>query len=335
LSVLDLSPVAAGSGESQALRNTLDLARRVDRLGYKRYWLAEHHNIPSVASSAPEIMIAHVATLTAHLRVGSGGIMLPNHAPLRIAETFRVLEALHPGRIDLGLGRAPGSDMITALALRRSKERLGANDFPDLIEELIGFGANQFPSGHPFESVRAMPTDAPLPPIWILGSTEDGARIAADFGVGFAFAHHINPELAEYATEVYRGNFRASNRLDRPAIIVAVSVICADTDEEADRLAASLRLSWARLRTGMPGPLLSPEDALTQTLTPAEEHFAATARRIYFAGTPQSVKARLEDLAARTGAAELMIKTMTHSHAARVHSYELMAEAFGLRASRE
>ena|SRR5271166_4333886 len=179
LSVLDLSPVASGSSDAQALRNTLDLARLADRLGYVRYWLAEHHNIPSVASTAPEIMIAHVAMVTSRMRVGSGGIMLPNHAPLRIAESFRVLEALHPGRIDLGVGRAPGSDSITALALRRSREKLGAYDFPEQLEELISFGLGRFPERHPFASIQAIPKDVPLPPIWILGSTEESQRLAA------------------------------------------------------------------------------------------------------------------------------------------------------------
>jgi luciferase family oxidoreductase group 1 len=330
LSVLDLSPVASGSSDAQALHNTLDLARLADRLGYARYWLAEHHNIPSVASTAPEIMIAHVAMVTSRIRVGSGGIMLPNHAPLRIAESFRVLEALHPGRIDLGIGRAPGSDSITALALRRSREKLGANDFPEQLEELINFGLGRFPERHPFSSIQAIPKDVPLPPIWILGSTEDGAQIAAELGVGFAFAHHINPDLAEIATGIYRNHFRASIWMNRPTTIVAASVICADTDEESERLAASLELAWVRLRTGHPAPLASPEEALAYPYTPLERDLARASRRVYFAGSPTNVRERLDDLIARTRADELMITTMVPGHADRLRSYELLAKAFGL-----
>ena len=330
LSVLDLSPVASGSSDAQALRNTLDLARLADRLGYARYWLAEHHNIPSVASTAPEIMIAHVAMVTSRIRVGSGGIMLPNHAPLRIAESFRVLEALHPGRIDLGIGRAPGSDSITALALRRSREKLGAYDFPEQLEELISFGLGRFPERHPFASIQAIPKDVPLPPIWILGSTEDGARIAADLGVGFAFAHHINPDRAEIATGVYRDNFKASIWMNRPTTIVAASVICADTNEESERLAASLELAWVRLRTGHPAPLASPEEALAYPYMPSERDLARASRRVYFAGSPDGVKKRLDDLIARTRADELMITTMVHGHADRLRSYELLAKVFEL-----
>ena len=193
LSVLDLSPVPAGSTSGQALRNTIDLAHLADRLGYTRYWLAEHHNFPGIASSAPEILIERVATETTHLRVGSGGIMLPNHAPLKVAETFRVLEALHPGRIDLGIGRAPGTDTRTALALRRSRAALGADDFPEQLAELLAFSSGHFPAGHPFESVIAVPTDVDLPPIWLLGSSDYSAQAAAALGLGYAHAHHINP----------------------------------------------------------------------------------------------------------------------------------------------
>src|SRR5215471_1342871 len=254
LSVLDLSPIAAGSKDSEALTNTLDLARTVDRLGYTRYWLAEHHSIPSVASTAPEIMIGHVASVTDRLRVGSGGIMLPNHSPLRIAEEFRVLEALHPGRIDLGIGRAPGTDMLTALALRRSKERLSVNDFPEQLAELIGFGTGRFPEKSPFASIQALPADVNLPPIWILGSSEDGARLAAEMGFPFAHAHHFSPDYTVPAMRLYRHRFKPSVWLKEPKSIVTTSVVCAESDEEAERLAASLELSWVRLRTGHPAP---------------------------------------------------------------------------------
>jgi len=326
LSVLDLSPISAGSKDSEALLNTLDLAKTADRLGYTRYWLAEHHNIPSVASTAPEIMIGHVASVTNRIRVGAGGIMLPNHAPLRIAEEFRVLEALHPGRIDLGLGRAPGSDQATALALRRSRERLSADDFPELLGELITYLAP--PNLDSPGLIQAIPRDVPIPPLWILGSTDDGARIAAALGVGFAFAHHINPEMAEYATQIYRSTFRASHWLDKSRVIVAVSAICAESSHAAEKLAASLELAWVRLRSGKPAPFPSPEEALSHPYNGWELELAKAARTHFAAGTPTELRIRLLELASRCQADELMIMSVTHQHADRVRSYELLAEAF-------
>src|SRR5215213_2306825 len=193
LSVLDLSPITTGSTASQALRNSMDLANVVDRLGYKRYWFAEHHNMPSIASSVPEVMIGQVARETTHLRVGSGGVMLPNHPPLKIAETFRMLEALFPGRIDLGIGRAPGTDPLTAYALRRNKEALNSKDFPEHLGELMAFAADDFPEDHPFRAVTAMPNDVGFPEIWLLGSSMSGSQMASSLGLGYAFAHHISP----------------------------------------------------------------------------------------------------------------------------------------------
>src|ERR687889_681953 len=193
LSVLDLSPVSSGSNGAQALHNTLELARLTDQLGYERYWLAEHHNLPSVASSAPEVMIGHVASETSRIRVGAGGIMLPNHAPLRVVETFRVLESLHPGRVDLGIGRAPGTDPVTATVLRRSRDGQGADDFPQQFSELLAFSGDGFPDGHPLRSVIAMPSDVGLPPIWLLGSSGYSARAAGGMGLGYAFASHFSP----------------------------------------------------------------------------------------------------------------------------------------------
>lgn len=330
ISVLDLSPISSGAPEYQALYNSLDLAQMADRLGYRRYWVAEHHNIPSVASSAPEILIAHAAMLTSRIRVGSGGIMLPNHAPLRIAESFKVLEALHPGRIDLGIGRAPGSNPITALAMRRSKERLGSDQFPEELTELIGLAAGRLPQDHPFATVRAIPTDVPLPPIWILGSSRDGALIAAEFGLGFAFAHHINSREAEIATQMYRTHFRASALLDQPRIIVAVSVICAETNPEAERLAKTVELAWVRLRTGKPAPLSSPEEAAKYRYGAGEIELARASREVYFAGDPANVRERLLNLAAQTHAEEIMVTTTMFGHVERLRSYELLAEAFHL-----
>src|ERR687896_1950666 len=211
LSILDVSPVSSDSDGAQALRNTLDLARLADRLGYERYWLAEHHNLPSIASSAPEIMIGHVASVTRRIRVGAGGIMLPNHAPLKVAETFRVLEALHPGRIDLGIGRAPGTDPVTATALRRSPDGLDAEDFPQQFAELLAFSGDGFPEDHPFRFVIAMPSDVGLPPIWLLGSSGYSARVAGEMGFGYAFASHFSPADPAPAMRAYRESFESSS----------------------------------------------------------------------------------------------------------------------------
>src|ERR687885_2398341 len=224
LSVLDVSPVSAGSSGAQALRNTLGLARLTDRLGYERYWLAEHHNLPSIASSAPEIMIGHVAGVTQKIRVGAGGIMLPNHAPLKVAETFRVLEALHPGRIDLGIGRAPGTDPVTATALRRSPEVLDAENFPQRFGELLAFSGAGFPEEHPFRSIVAMPADIGLPPIWLLGSSGYSARAAGQMGFGYSFAAHFSPADPATAMHAYRESFEPSENFERPSAIDRKSV---------------------------------------------------------------------------------------------------------------
>src|ERR671927_1779647 len=217
LSVLDVSPVSSGSNSAQALRNTLELARLTDQLGYERYWLAEHHNLPSIASSPPEIMIGHAANITERIRIGAGGIMLPNHAPLKVAETFRVLEALHPGRIDLGIGRAPGTDPVTASALRRSQHGLGAEDFPERFGELLAFTGDGFPKDHPFRSVVAMPRDVALPPIWLLGSSGYSAKAAGEMGLGYAFASHFSPTDPSPAMRAYRESFEPSETFERPS----------------------------------------------------------------------------------------------------------------------
>jgi luciferase family oxidoreductase group 1 len=331
LSVLDLSPVGSGSSSPQALRNTLDLARLVDGLGYTRYWLAEHHNIPSIASSAPEILIGHVASETARIRVGSGGIMLPNHTPLKVVETFRVLEALHPGRIDLGIGRAPGTDQLTALALRRSTEALRADDFPEQLAEMFAFANDGFPPDHPFRAIVATPNDVPLPPVWLLGSSGYGAQLAASLGLGFAFAHHINPAGAIPAMHAYRAGFTPSAAMEKPWAILALSVICADTDPEAQYLAASVDLALLRIRTNQRGPLATPEEALAYPYTAAERALIDSLRPMYIASSPAIVKTKFEALVAATGADEVMVLTTIHDHAARRHSYELLAEAFELR----
>lgn len=328
LSVLDVSPVSSGSNSAQALRNTLDLARLADRLGYRRYWLAEHHNLPNIASSAPEVMIGHVAGVTERIRVGAGGIMLPNHAPLKVAETFRVLEALHPGRIDLGIGRAPGTDPVTAAALRRSQGGLGAEDFPQRFGELLAFAGDGFPEDHPFKDVVAMPGDVGLPPIWLLGSSGYSARAAGEMGLGYAFAAHFSPADPAPAMRAYREGFAPSETFERPSAVLAVAVVCGETEEHARRISSSMELAWVRLRSGKPGPLPSPEEALAYPYTPAERRLADTYRSMQIVGDASTVRARIEEVAEHTAADEIMVTTNVHDHAERLRSYERLAEVF-------
>ena len=262
--------------------------------------------------------------------------MLPNHAPLRIVEAFRTLAALHPGRIDLGLGRAPGSDSRAALALRRTRAPGGGDDFPELLAELLALGGVEpFPPDHPLRTVRALPDDVPLPPVWLLGSSDHGARLAAKMGFGFAFAHHFSADWMLPATRAYREGFRPSvaGGMVRPHLIVTVSALVAETDAEADRLGASLDLMAVRRATGQFLPIASPEEALAYPFSPQERRFVEDFRTKVFIGSPSTVRARLEELAAVSGATELMVSTVVHDHAARKHSYELLAEAFGLRSS--
>jgi luciferase family oxidoreductase group 1 len=330
LSVLDLSPISAGSSGAEALRNTLDLARLTDTLGYTRYWVAEHHNTAFIASAVPEVMIGHIAQVTRHMRIGSGGVMLPNHAPLKVAETFRTLEALHPGRIDLGLGRAPGTDPLTAFALRRSREAMAANDFPEQLAELLAFFGGEFPEDHPFRRITAIPGDAPAPEIWLLGSSGFSAQLAAELGLGFVFAHHINPEPAAEALRIYRERFRPSVYNEAPRSLVATSVICAETDEKADELARPMDLTRLLLEQGRLRPLPTVEEATDYPYNDFErEHIRANRARA-FIGSPETLRERLTDFAERTGVEEVMAMTMTHGHAERRESYTLLAEAFKL-----
>jgi luciferase family oxidoreductase group 1 len=331
LSVLDLSPVPSGSSSTEALRHTLDLARLADGLGYTRYWLAEHHNMTLIASSSPEVLIGHVASATRRLRVGSGGVMLPNHAPLKVAETFRMLEALHPGRVDLGLGRAPGTDALTALALRRSRAALHADDFPEQLAELLAFFSGDFPAEHPFRHVRAIPEDAGTPEIWLLGSTDFSARLAAELGLGFAHAHHINPATAITALELYQERFRPSVYLNAPRAMLAVSAVCAETDARAEELASSADLTLLRFQQGkFSGKLPSVAEARAHAYTADEREIVAANRARLFVGAAETVREQLLRLVNQTGAGEIMITTMTHAHEARRRSYELLAEAFAL-----
>ena len=330
LSVLDVSPVAAGSSSIQALRNTLDLARLADQLGFTRYWLAEHHNTPLIASSAPEIMIGHVADVTSRIRVGSGGIMLPNHTPLKVAETFRVLEALHPNRVDLGIGRAPGTDSLTALALRRSRQALSVEDFPARLADLLAFLDHGFPNDHPLQHIRAMPDDVPMPEVWLLGSSDFSAILAAQMGLRFAFAHHIQPQPALAALSLYHENFRASEYLKEPEALIGVSVVCAETDEQARELALPLQLVLLRFRTGKMGRFPTIGEAKSYSYTGEERELIELNRERSFVGSPETLRKKLTALAEAGGVGEIMITTMTHDHADRRRSYELLAMAFKL-----
>lgn len=327
LSVLDLTPVPAGASGRRALENSVDLARAAEGWGYRRHWLAEHHNLPGMASSAPEILIGRIAAATERIRVGSGGIMLPNHSALHVAETFKVLEALHPGRIDLGIGRAPGTDGLTAMALRRSGEPPGADDFPAQLMDLVHLGGGDLPPDHPFHGVRAEPVDVPLPPLWMLGSSDYGARVAAALGTGFAFARHMNPRGAEEAMAAYRDGFRPSAERPRPYAILAVSAVCADDGERARELAMSLALGVVRMRSGRPGPLPSPEEALAHDYSPHEQEQVRRYMRAQVLGGPAEVAEQFRALAAATGADEVMVMTSVHDHGARLASYERIAAA--------
>jgi len=328
LSILDLSPVSEGSSGAQALRNSLDLARLADDLGYTRYWVAEHHNLPNIASSAPEIMIGQIAQVTRRIRVGSGGVMLPNHAPLMVAERFKVLEALYPGRIDLGLGRAPGTDPATSYMLRRRQGISEEDDFLERFQELMLLETRGFPAGHPFHNVRAMPAEVKLPPIYLLGSSDYSAQLAGQIGAAFAFAHHFATFDAVEAMKLYRDSFRPSPAHAEPYAILATHVVCADSDAEAERLATTVELNFVRRAKGEYLPLASPEDAAKYDYSPVDKARIAQNRSRLSVGAPATVKARLHPLIAATQADELMVTTMVFDHQARRRSYELLKQAF-------
>jgi len=331
LSVLDVSPVPSGSTPGEALRNTIDLAKSADEFGYKRYWLAEHHNSDLLACPAPEIMIGHVAAATSNIRVGSGGVMLPNHSPLKVAENFNVLQALYPGRIDLGLGRAPGTDRVTALALRRDRALITAEDFPQQLDELLGFFNDEFPADSLFKRVHAIPRGVERPEIWLLGSSEFSANAAAELGLSFAFAHHISPAPALVALKNYHANFKPSRYLKEPSAMIAVSVICAETDEEAQRLAKSVDLVWLRFAKGDHShPFPSVEEAEGYPYNDLDLEIIDRNRDRILVGSPATIKATLEQFSGLTGANEIMVITMIHDHALRRRSYELLADEFGI-----
>ena len=334
LSILDLTPIEAGSSSRRALQNSVDLAVLAERLGYHRIWYAEHHNTEGLASAAPEIIIAHIATKTTHLRLGSGGVMLPNHAPLRIIEAFRLLEALHPGRIDLGLGRAPGTDTITAYALRRSPEAMSGDDYPEQLAELLAFDDQDFPEDHPFREIKAVPFDVKMPPLWLLGSSGFSAQLAAQAGLGFAFAAHINGAGAVSALRRYREAFVPSARYPEPRSILTVSVAVGEDAAHAQELALVNDLFLLRLRTGQRGSRPTLEEARNYQFTPAERAFIASTPMSYLAGDAASVHRQIADLAEQAQADEVMITTFLPNPDDRKRAITCLAKEFGLEARR-
>ncbi|KQZ82961.1 alkane 1-monooxygenase [Mesorhizobium sp. Root157] len=321
LSVLDLSPIVEGGNAAQSLANTLDLARHAERLGYKRYWLAEHHNMPGIASAATSVVIAHVAAGTRTIRVGAGGIMLPNHAPLVIAEQFGTLAALHPGRIDLGIGRAPGTDMLTAHALRRNLEG-GADNFPRDVVELMGY----FQPAADGQRVHAVPGEGEQVPVWILGSSLYGAQLAAMLGLPYAFASHFAPAELDHALEIYRSRFQPSEHLDKPHVMLGLNVVAAPTDAEAATLFTSLQQAFVNLRSGRPGKLPPPVEGYADALEPSARAILGQALSCAIVGSADTVRQGLDAFARRTAADELMITAQVFDHSARVRSFEILAD---------
>lgn len=321
LSILDLAPIVQGSNASTALRNSLDLAQHGERWGYRRFWLAEHHGMTGIASAATAVVIAHVAAGTSTIRVGAGGIMLPNHSPLVIAEQFGTLESLFPGRIDLGLGRAPGSDQIVARALRRPPT--AGDTFPQDVVELMAY----FEKAEPGQRVRAVPGVGLQLPIWILGSSLYGAQLAAELGLPFAFASHFAPALLLDAAAMYRDRFRPSAKLDRPHFMVGVNIIAADTDAEARRLFTSLQQAFVNLRRGHPVPLPPPVDVKALLLTPVDEMGLAQMLSYSIVGSADVITHGLEQVVAQTAADEIIVASQIYDHAARLHSYEIAIRA--------
>jgi luciferase family oxidoreductase group 1 len=325
LSILDVLPVVSGSTAADSLRRAADLARLADRRGYARLWFAEHHGMGGIASSSPELLIGHVAMFTERVRVGAGGVMLPNHTPLQVVERYRTLEALHPGRIDLGIGRAAGTDPLTAQALRSVPgDRVG-----QLMAELRAFAEAKFPEGHPFERVGVTPEGVALPPIWMLGSSGGSARLAGQMGAGYAFAGHFSPTPAAPAIDLYRDEFVASDDFPEPHAILALSVICAATPEVARELASSIEILFQRMRTGETGPVPSPAEARAAGWM-ADAAPRGPMAQLLIAGTPDNVRERIEAAAREAGADEAIVMTIVHDPQARLRSYELLADSFEL-----
>jgi luciferase family oxidoreductase group 1 len=326
LSLQDLAPIADGVSTPEAMAETIKLAQTADRLGYTRLWYAEHHGMPSIASSVPEILIGSAAAHTQDIRVGSGGVMLLNHAPLRIAEAYRTLEALHPGRIDLGLGRAPGGDGYAMRALRSG----GGEEFSAYLAELMAFDEESFPPEHPYSRVPVSPGGIRLPPMWLLGSSGASAQAAGQLGIGYAFAAHFSHTPPALAFQAYRNAFEATEAFPEPRTIMCVSAICAPTDEEAKYLSHSQAVQWALFMTGQQRRLLSPEDAHQVVLTSQQQAIIDHQSTLWIVGSPETVHDTIAEKAASCAADEVMITTTVHSYALRRRSYELIAKAFDI-----
>ncbi|WP_443054365.1 LLM class flavin-dependent oxidoreductase [Streptomyces sp. IBSBF 2435] len=341
LSVLDLAGVGAGLTAGDALRNSVEIARTAEARGYHRMWVAEHHSMPGVASSSPAVILAHLAAFTRTLRLGSGGVMLPNHAPLVIAEQFGTLEALAPGRIDLGLGRAPGTDGATAAALRRTESlHEGADEFPQQLAELVRFLDDDFPAGHRYARIHAVPgpvqgstaggvQSAGRPSVWLLGSSGFSAQLAGALGLPFSFAHHFSAANTVPALALYRESFRPSEILDRPYASIGVAALATEDPEQARRQVLAGALGMLRLRTGRPGLIPTPEEAAAHPFSPMEREFVDSWMANIVHGDPRTVRAGLDALVERTGADELVITANAHTPAVRLRSYDLIADAYG------
>lgn len=333
--MLDQSPVPAGSTPREALQNSIALARLVDGLGYRRFWMSEHHAMDTLACTAPEVVLARIGAETSQIRIGSGGIMLPHYTPLKVAEVFRTLHALYPGRVDLGIGRAPGGGPIEALALKRDRKTKMQDDFPEQVSELLAFlnhgeGAHSFPAGHPFGSIRVSPDMPGGPDVWMLGSSMWSAAAAVEFGLPYAFAHFFSPVHTRMAIETYLRGFSPSPYRDKAEATVAVGVICAETQEEAEHLASSVRLLQRRIRQGDRRPVASPEDAISELKAMGEMPMEEGEWPRYFIGTPAYVRERLEEMASQLGISEMIVNTIVWEHAKRLRSYELLATEFQL-----
>lgn len=323
LSVLELAPVGEGREPADALAASVELARLAERLGFHRLWVAEHHSMPGIASSAPPVLIAHLAAATTHLRIGSGGVMLPNHSPLVVAEQFGMLEALHPGRIDLGLGRAPGTDGVTAHALRRGATR--EQEFSQDLAELLAHFDGTFPADHPYSRIVATPARGYRPAIWLLGSSDYSAQLAGYLGLPFSFAHHFAGDHTRAALELYRQCFRPSEVLAEPYSMIGVNVMCAPSTDEAQFLAGPGALAIVRLRLGTPGRYPTPQEAAAHEYTPMERSIVEGWTRHHVVGDPAEVHTRLRELAEEMSVDELMVTTTTHDPADRLRSFELLA----------
>jgi luciferase family oxidoreductase group 1 len=336
ISVLDQSPVSENYTAADALRNTVELARLADRLGYERYWIAEHHAIVTLASPAPEILIARIGAETTGIRIGSGGVLLPHYSPMKVAETFRMLHAMYPGRINLGIGRAPGGGGLEAFALRRERDARPQNDdFLDQLNELLAFLYHEFPTDHPFSRIKISPDTPGEPEVWLLGSSQWSATAAASHGLPYAFAHFITPEATLAALEEYRSTFQKSKRLSRARAIVTLGVVCADTDAEARRLSTSTRLLIRRIRLqGARLPVATPEHAIAELGDLAFQDDSVSrgggAWPRYIVGAPEQVRDELKRVANDLHVDEMMIITVVHDYQARLRSYQLLAEAFDL-----